>query len=71
MNITYLRPLPLPATIRVVSEVVQHGRSMSLVRGKITDKGGEKVYSVCEHHKVSTLGAARAAGGGGLGKCKL
>lgn len=42
MNITYLRPLPLPATIRVVSEVVRHGRSMSLVRGRSQIKAGRR-----------------------------
>lgn len=56
MNITFLRPLLLPATIRIESKVVQDGRYTALARGEITSKDGSKVYFICEHHKVKTLG---------------
>ena len=60
INITYLRPLPLPSTVRVKAKVVQLGRSMSLVRGDLTSKDGEKVYFTCEHHKVTALNPFQA-----------
>lgn len=61
MNITYLRPLPLPSTVRVESRVIQMGRSMSLVRGNITSQSSDKVYFTCEHHKANGSGPIRAA----------
>ena len=59
LNVTYLRPLPLPATIWVKSQVVQHGRSVSLVGGTITSQGGGTVYFTCEHHKVNVKSLSR------------
>ena len=54
INITYLRPLPLPAIVRVVAEVIQKGKSVGLVRGDITSVDGRKVYFTGEQHKVSS-----------------
>ncbi|MCJ1294360.1 hypothetical protein MMC34_005918 [Xylographa carneopallida] len=61
LNLTYLRPIRLPATVRVHAEVVQHGRSVSLAKGSIVSPDGKKLYATCEHHKVAA-GAERLAG---------
>ena len=59
LNMTYLRPLPLPATIRVQSEVIQNSRSTGLARGSILSKDGKKTYFTCEHHKIKAEGFNR------------
>lgn len=73
LNITYLRPLPLPSTIRIKVMIVQHGRSMSLVRGNIVSRDGQKIYFTCEHHKFNPQGTDRAARDSDevIGKAKL
>ena len=57
LNITYLRPLQLPATVRVESLVLQMGEMASLVVGSITRAGSPKKYCICEHHKLRVAGA--------------
>jgi hypothetical protein len=52
MNITYLRPCPIPSTTRIESKVVQQRRSASLVTGSITSLDKKLVYFICEHHKI-------------------
>ncbi|MCJ1383494.1 hypothetical protein MMC17_006608 [Xylographa soralifera] len=64
LNLTYLRPLRLPASVRIQAEVVQHGRSVSLAKGSILSPYGKKLYATCEHHKVAAA-AQRSADGGG------
>jgi ribulose bisphosphate carboxylase small subunit len=39
--------------IRLRSQVVQHGRTMALIRVAIESIDGETVYATCEHHKVN------------------
>ena len=56
IQLTYLRPLPLPATVRVESKVMQMGRTMGLVRGDITSRDGKKVYFTGEQHKATSPG---------------
>lgn len=51
MNITNLRPLLLPATVLVESEILQAGRFASIVRGTIYSSDRKQKYAVCEHHK--------------------
>ncbi|MCJ1448144.1 MAG: hypothetical protein MMC23_008658 [Stictis urceolatum] len=58
LNITYLRPVRLPATVRIEVSIVQHGRSASLVRGSIASLDGKSTYFTCEHHKINPLGMA-------------
>lgn len=58
LNVTYIRPLQLPATIRVESRILQMGEMASLAVGSITRAGSPKKYCICEHHKL------RAAAGG-------
>ena len=53
MNISYLRPFRLPATVRVEANVVQSGRTLALVRGRITSQRNDRDYFICEHHKVN------------------
>lgn len=53
LTISYLRPVPIGTTIRVHAQVVQHGRTMALMRGKMTSVDGKKVFATAEHHKVN------------------
>lgn len=55
LNLTYLRPLMLPATVKVYCEVVQHGRSASLAKGTIMSLDGNRLYATCEHHKIQPV----------------
>ncbi|MCJ1410993.1 hypothetical protein MMC19_005081 [Ptychographa xylographoides] len=64
LNVTCLRPLPLPTTFRVLCEIVQHGRSLSLARGSIQSVDGQKIYATCEHHKAKPPPPQAAAAGG-------
>lgn len=59
MNITYLRPLFLPATVLVESEVLQAGRSATIVRGSICSSDRKQKYMVCEHHKYAIGGGEK------------
>ena len=54
LNITYLRPVPIETTVLFRSWVVQHGRTMALIRGEMTSEDGKKVFATLEHHKVNT-----------------
>jgi acyl-coenzyme A thioesterase 13 len=40
-------------TIRIHSEVVQAGRTMAMIRGRMTSPDGKTTYCTVEHHKVS------------------
>jgi acyl-coenzyme A thioesterase 13 len=40
-------------TIRIHSEVVQAGRTMAMIRGRMTSQDGKTTYCTVEHHKVS------------------
>ena len=44
---------PTGTTVRILSEVQQAGRTMAMIRGKMTSQDGKTVYCTCEHHKVS------------------
>lgn len=39
--------------MRIRSWVVQHGRTMALIRSEMTSEDGKTVYATCEHHKVN------------------
>ncbi|KAF2095033.1 thioesterase family protein-like protein [Rhizodiscina lignyota] len=53
LNVSYLRAVPIGTTIRVRNWVVQHGRTMAMIRGEMFSGGdGKGVYAVAEHHKV-------------------
>lgn len=43
----------LGTTIRVKATIIQHGKTMALLRGAIESKDGKIVYATAEHHKVS------------------
>jgi len=53
LNISYLKPIPLNTTVRLQSVVVQHGRTMALIRGTMESVDGKTIYAVCDHHKVN------------------
>lgn len=59
LNVSYLRAVPVGSTVRVVSELVQHGRTMAFLRGRMESLDGKTLYASCEHHKVNvpSLGA--------------
>ena len=56
LNLSYLRPLPLPAKVRVHSRVIQQGKTLGMataeLRGVDSDGNEGKVFAVCEHHKA-------------------
>lgn len=68
---TYLRPLSLPAIVRVEAKVIQLGKTVSLVRGNITSEDGKRVYFTGEQHKVSAWVSSRAPTTIEAGKTKL
>ncbi|KAK5020411.1 hypothetical protein LTR16_001142 [Cryomyces antarcticus] len=53
LSISYLRAVPIPSTVRISAHVVQHGRTMALIRGEMTSVDGRVAYAACEHHKVN------------------
>jgi len=53
INISYLRAIPIGTTVRLHSQVLQHGRTMALIRGTMTSADGKTVYATAEHHKVN------------------
>lgn len=53
LNITYLRGVPTDTTVLFRSHVVQHGKTVALVRGEMVSEDGKKVYAVADHHKVN------------------
>lgn len=55
LNITCLRPLPLPATVVIESQVIHRGSTMGLVRGAIMSQDRKKTYFVGEQSKVDAM----------------
>ncbi|KAL2424325.1 hypothetical protein ABEF95_008718 [Exophiala dermatitidis] len=57
LNISYLRAVPINTTIHIHSQVIQHGRTMALIRGTMTSSDSDParriVYATCDHHKVN------------------
>jgi hypothetical protein len=39
--------------VRIKAHVVQHGRTMALIKGEMTSVDGRTVYVTVEHHKVN------------------
>lgn len=54
LSISYLRPVPIGSTVYINSRVLQHGRTMALIKGEMTSApSGGVVYATAEHHKVN------------------
>lgn len=53
LNISYLRAIPIGTTIRIRSILIQHGKTMALIQGRMESVDGKTVYATCEHHKVN------------------
>lgn len=53
INMSFIRAVPVGKTIYFRCKVVQHGRTMALIRGLCTDESGKTVYATAEHHKVN------------------
>ena len=54
LNISYLRAVPVGTTVWFRSRVLQHGKTMAMIRGEMTSEDGKTVYATAEHHKVNT-----------------
>jgi len=54
LNVTYLRPVPVGSTVRVVCEIVHVGRRMATIKATMTRESDGAVLAICEHGKVST-----------------
>jgi len=52
LSISCLRPVVKGTKVRVHCWVMQHGRTMAMLRGNIESLDGKIVYATCEHHKV-------------------
>lgn len=53
LNISYLKAVPIGTTVWFRSRVVQHGKTMALIKGEMTNEDGKIVYATAEHHKVN------------------
>lgn len=54
LNVSFLKAIPIGTTVYFRSRVVQHGKTMALIKGEVTDEQAKVVYATCEHHKVNT-----------------
>lgn len=54
LSVTYLRPAPQGHEIRVICEVVQMGRRLSLLRAEIRRVDNDDLCCVADHQKVNT-----------------
>jgi acyl-coenzyme A thioesterase PaaI-like protein len=48
-----LKKMKIGTIVRIRGEVQQAGRTMAMIRGRMTSQDGKTVYCTCEHHKVS------------------
>jgi acyl-coenzyme A thioesterase 13 len=53
LNLSYLKAVPVGTRVRIESTVVQAGRTMAMIRGRMVSLDGKTVYCTCEHHKVA------------------
>ncbi|EFW13910.1 hypothetical protein D8B26_005919 [Coccidioides posadasii str. Silveira] len=53
LNISYLRAIPIGTTVRIRANVLQHGKTMTLLRGVMESVDGKTIYATAEHHKVA------------------
>ncbi|KAG9234575.1 thioesterase family protein-like protein [Amylocarpus encephaloides] len=53
LGLSYLRAVPVGTKVRLHSEVIQVGKTMAMIRGKMSSLDGKIVYCTCEHHKVA------------------
>ncbi|KAF8420700.1 HotDog domain-containing protein [Tirmania nivea] len=52
LSVTYLRPAPVGKRVRIVAEVVQAGRTVCTLKGRVEDEETGRLLSVAEHGKV-------------------
>ena len=55
INISYLKAVPIGATVRSSSHVIQVGKTMAMIHGKMASLDGLTIYCTVEHHKVNVL----------------
>ncbi|KAF2811097.1 uncharacterized protein BDZ99DRAFT_462376 [Mytilinidion resinicola] len=54
LNLSYLKAVPIGTTVRLESKVLQVGRQMAMIQGKMTSLDGKVIYATVEHHKVNS-----------------
>ena len=54
LRLTYLSPIPVGAEMRIICEVVQMGRRMSLIKAEIFRAIDGVLCVVAEHEKANT-----------------
>jgi acyl-coenzyme A thioesterase 13 len=52
LNVSYMRPVPIGSTVRVVSTVTHAGKRLASIRGELRDMQG-KLLAFCEHLKAT------------------
>jgi len=52
LSVTYLRPAPMGRRVRVVAEVVQAGRKVCTLKGRVEDEETGRLLSIAEHGKI-------------------
>ncbi|KIH86649.1 hypothetical protein SPBR_08721 [Sporothrix brasiliensis 5110] len=65
INISYLKPFPLNTTVLVHAQVYHIGRTMAMIKGRMTSEDGKTVYATCHggHGDASTpAGPSREMG---------
>lgn len=55
LNISYLKAVPIGATVRLSSYVIRVGKTMAMIHGKMASLDGLTIYCTVEHHKVNVL----------------
>jgi len=53
LNISYLKAVPIGTTVKLSSHVVQVGKTMAMIQGKMSSLDGKVTYATAEHHKVN------------------
>lgn len=53
LNISYLRAVPIGTTVLISANVVQAGKTMAMIQGKMTSLDRKRVFCTVEHHKVN------------------
>ncbi|KAF2106749.1 HotDog domain-containing protein [Lophiotrema nucula] len=53
LNISYLRAVPIGATVLLKSKVVSVGKQMAMIRGTMESLDEKVTYCTVEHHKVN------------------
>lgn len=53
LNTSFLKAVPKDTTVRIRAWVLQHGRTMAMMRAQMENVDGKIVYAACEQQKVN------------------